>query len=431
MNKKAIAELYKDLPELVNNNVLSSEAAENIKKHYGPIEETQGTRTLLLVFGVFGALLVGLGIILLIAHNWDQFTRLSRLALSVGLLITAQLAAGLTLWFKGESRIWREAAAALHMLVIGAALALVGQTYHLTGDTDMFILMWMLLSFPLMYLMRASSVAVMFIAGTTFWCVNTYSQPERQFIWVLLSLALPFYWRQMQQDRYANSTAIMSWIGNICLYICFAAAFSNSITKLAPLIYSALFSINYMVGIRWFNTGRESLRMPFKLIGLVGSTVCIFILTFHDFWRHLKNTAAVSTAEYVLVILLLLLVVIGNVGIAKHTGRKNLPFSIAPLIIGSGFLLQSLDTSGIVPTILLNAYMLLLSIWIISTGTNIRSVSLVNIGMLMLSMLIVSRFLDISVSFVIRGLVFVGLGIAFLTVNWLLVRRKPEGHNEK
>lgn len=430
MNKKAIAELYKDLPELVKNNVLSSEAAENIKNHYGPIEETQGTRTLLLIFGVFGALLVGLGIILLIAHNWDQFTRLSRLALSVGLLITVQMAAGLTLWFKAESRIWRESAAALHMLVIGAALALVGQTYHLTSDTDMFLLMWMLLSFPLMYLMRASSVAVMFTLGVTFWCTNTYAQPERQFIWALLALTLPFYWRQMQQDRHANSSALMFWIGNICLYICFAAAFSNSITKLAPLIYSALFSLNYMVGVLWFNTGRESLRMPFKLVGLVGSTVCIFILTFHDFWRHLKSPAAVSTSEYVLALILLLLVVIGNAGMAKHR-RKNLPFAIAPLIIGGGFLLQSLDTSGIGSTILLNGYMLLLSIWIINTGTQSRSVSLVNIGMLMLSVLIASRFLDISVSFVIRGLVFVGLGIAFLTVNWLLVRRKPEGQNEK
>ena len=197
MNKKSIAELYQDLPELVNQGIISSEAAERIKKHYGPLDEPQGTRTLLLVFGVFGALLVGLGIILLIAHNWDQLTRLSRLTISVALLVACQVAAGLTLWFKGESRIWRESASALHMLAIGATLALVGQTYHLTGDTDMFVLTWMLLSLPLMYLMRASSVSVMFIAGVTFWCTNTYSQPERQFIWVLLALALPYYWRLM------------------------------------------------------------------------------------------------------------------------------------------------------------------------------------------------------------------------------------------
>lgn len=431
MNKKSIAELYQDLPELVKQSVISSETAEHIKQHYGPLEEPQATRTLLLVFGVFGALLVGLGIILLIAHNWDQLTRLSRLTLSVALLVACQAAAGLTLWFKGENRIWRESTAALHMLAIGATLALVGQTYHLTGDTDMFVLTWMLLSFPLMYLLRASSVSVMFIAGVTFWCTSTYSQPEKQFIWVMLALALPYYWRLIQQDRAANATAILSWVWNICLYICFAAAFSKYITKFAPLIYSALFSLNYMAGVLWFNTGQDKRRLPFKLVGLAGSIFCVFLLSFYDYWRYLKEASAISTAEYVLVTALLLCVIIGNIRIFKQYGRKNLPFSVAPFIIAGAYLLQNFDASGISPAVLLNSYMLLLSLWVIRIGTQIHGIGVVNIGMLMLSVLIVSRFLDISASFIIRGLVFVCLGIAFLITNWLLVRRKPEEQNEK
>lgn len=432
MDKKAIAALYRDLPELVEKNVLSAEAAERLKTHYGPLEKVRDTPTFLLVFGVFGVFLIGLGIILLIAHNWDQFTRLTRLAISLGLLIAVQLAAGLTLWFKGESRIWREAAAALHMLVIGAAMALVGQTYHLTDSADKFVLTWMLLSFPLMYLMRAGSAAAMFVAGTTFWCVSTYAQPDRQLVWLLLALTLPFYWRLFRQKRDSNATAILSWLGNICLYICFTAAFGSFMTKLSLLMYSALFSINYIAGALWFNDARESLRMPFRLIGLTGGSVCTFILTFYDFWHYQKNAATASTLEYVLAVSLLLPVILGSIRIARQGGRKHLPFALAPILIACAFLLQSLDTSGISSTLLLNAYWLLLSIWIISTGTKNHGIGLVNIGMLMLSVLIASRFFDISVSFVVRGFVFVCLGTAFLVANWLLVRRKPtEEQNEK
>ncbi|MDF2500508.1 MAG: hypothetical protein K0Q77_1222 [Anaerosporomusa subterranea] len=431
MNKKALAELYQDLPELITTGVLTPEAAENIKNHYGPIEDNQGRPTFLLAFGVFGVLLVGLGITLLIAHNWAQLTRVNRLALSIGLLVAAQLVAGMTLYFKQESRTWRESAAALHMIVIGAVLALVGQTYHLTGDTDSFLLTWMLLSLPLMYLLRANSVAVLYLLGVTYWSASIYSPVEKQFVWLLLALALPYYWRQMRQDRFSNTTAVLSWVWNICLYGCFTAAFDSSLNTFRALVYSALFSINYMAGVLWFNTVQES-RLPFKAIGLAGSGITIFILTFYDYWRHLNmTTSRVSSVETLLVIALLLLTAVALFRTAKQTGHRNLPFAVAPLVISIGYLVQYFDASGSTAMILLNGYMLLLSIWVISAGSRNRSIGQVNAGMLMLALLIAARFLDANLSFVIRGVVFVCLGIGFLVVNWLMVRHKAGGQHEK
>jgi uncharacterized membrane protein len=430
MNKKSIAELYQELPELIAKGVLTPETAENIKQHYGQVEDSLGTRTLLLVFGVIGALLVGLGIILLIAHNWAQLTRINRLALSVGLLVAAQLAAGMTLYFKQDSRTWRESAAALHMIVIGAVLALVGQTYHLTGDTDMFLLTWMLLSLPLIYLLRANSVAILYLLGVTYWSVSIYSPVEKQFVWLLLALALPYYWRQIRQERFSNATASLSWVWNICFFGCFTAAFDSSLHPFRAIIYSALFSLNYMTGVLWFNTIQES-RLPFKAIGLAGSLITIFILTFYDYWRHLNIVTPMTATVAMLIIGLLLVTAAAIVRTAKQTGRKNLPFAAAPLVVISGYLLRYVDASGTAAMLLLNAYMLLLGLWIISSGSRNRSIGQVNAGMLMLALLIGSRFFDADLSFVIRGVVFVCLGIGFLLVNWLMVRRKSGGQHEK
>ncbi|MCX7780912.1 MAG: DUF2157 domain-containing protein [Negativicutes bacterium] len=428
MNKKALAALYQDLPDLVAKGILSPESAERLKQHYGPLGESQGNKTFLLVFGVFGVILVGLGIILLLAHNWPQFTRITRLAISIGLLFTAQAVSGLALRFKPDSRIWREAAATFHTLALGAALALIGQTYHLTEDTDMFVLTWMLLSLPLVYLLRSGSAAVLYCIGITFWVTNVHEQSGRHLIWVLYLLALPFYWQRLRQDRQANATAILSWAFNISLFISFGAAFAAAVDNLGLLLYSALFSLNYMAGMFWFNTAGEKWRMPFKIIGIGGSIACAYILTFQDIWRHLNvKLQNMFTPDLMLLAALMLLAVAGNIRMAQQFGRNSLPLAAIPLVTSAAYISLGFDASGAGAAVLLNSYLLLLSIWIIRKGIRQAGLGLVNLGMTLLAALIAARFFDANVSFLIRGLVFVALGAGFLITNWFIVSRRNTG----
>jgi uncharacterized membrane protein len=83
MDKKEASWLYQQLPELVAKGIISAECAKRLKDHYGPIDDKTGTRTYLVVFGLIGALLVGLGIIQILAHNWAQLTNINRLLISV------------------------------------------------------------------------------------------------------------------------------------------------------------------------------------------------------------------------------------------------------------------------------------------------------------------------------------------------------------
>lgn len=65
-------QILRALPELVRENVISNEAADNIRKYYEGISGQPGNR-LFVVFGVLGSLLVGMGIVLILAHKWDNF----------------------------------------------------------------------------------------------------------------------------------------------------------------------------------------------------------------------------------------------------------------------------------------------------------------------------------------------------------------------
>ena len=67
------------------------------------------------------------------------------------------------------STAWREGIAILITAAVAASIALVGQTYHIPGDLGAFLLTWMLLILPLIYLLEASAPCVVYLAGITAW----------------------------------------------------------------------------------------------------------------------------------------------------------------------------------------------------------------------------------------------------------------------
>ena len=69
--RRGIAWLHAELPSLVDQGVISAEAAESLRRHYGP-PDTVGAAGRLgpIVLASVGALLVGGGLILILAHNW-------------------------------------------------------------------------------------------------------------------------------------------------------------------------------------------------------------------------------------------------------------------------------------------------------------------------------------------------------------------------
>lgn len=424
MNKKAVEWLYQQLPELVAKGVIPAESADLIRKYYGPNDASAPGRNALTVFSIIGAILVGLGIILILAHNWDQLDRGVRLFIAVGMLLAAQVLAGVTIWRNKEHSVWTEAVAVFLMLMLGASIALVGQTYHIVDDVGAYLLTWMLLSFPIMYLMQATAPAVLYLAGVTAWVTTDVGGMGKQLVWVLLALAIPHYRRLLHAGRYANASVVFSWVLTLCVYFCFGMAFDPYIRTLGSLIYAALFAATLMIGLIWFDDSVKNWQKPFQVIGLAGCAGLAFGLTFTAYWKYLGRQYLPKTEEYVLAGLLLALVIYLGVVLVRQRRSRHLAFGMLPLVVGIGYLMQFFDPGGIGAAVLLNLYLLGISISIILSGLRENSIGVLNTGMLMLTFLIAARFLDANFSFVVRGLVFVILGVCFLTANLLLVRRK-------
>jgi uncharacterized membrane protein len=428
MDNKAVEWLYQQLPELVDKGIIPAQSAERLQAYYGPVDKQLKSKSVLMIFSIIGTILVGLGIILILAHNWNQLTNVTRLLISVGLLLVAQILAAATIWVKKDHSTWTEGGATFLMLMVGTSMTLVGQTYHIVDDTSAFLLTWMLLSLPLIYLMGVTTPAILYLLGVTVWtATNHFGIVDKQLTWVLLALAMPYYWRLLKRNRYGNSAVIFTLVLTICFYICFGIVFSNYIHTLASLICATLVSVTFLVGLLWFDGAVDTGRRPLQAVGLAGSISIAYILTFKWQWSRLNWQAyPPGSGEYLLALTLLVLVIGLGAMLLRKKRYNNVLLGILPLVVGFGYILQYFDASGINATILLNAYVLWLSVTILLTGVRQSKIGLLNIGMVMLAFLVVARFLDIDFSFVVRGLTFVVLGICFLIANLLMLRRKNE-----
>jgi uncharacterized membrane protein len=109
------------------------------------------------IIGVMGALLVGLGIIIYVAANWDVIPVWARITMLVG-LTAAINAAGWTLLAKFEYPRIGVAMLVLGALAYGAAIHLIAQIYHVPVNHPNLTTAWFLGALPMGYIARSRLV---------------------------------------------------------------------------------------------------------------------------------------------------------------------------------------------------------------------------------------------------------------------------------
>src|SRR5690349_2170032 len=117
------------------DGVVTPEQADQLRARYDqPPAATVAANAVpwgLLVFATAGAIVIGLGVILLLAYNWDDIPKAGKLALVFAAVIAAH-AAGIRLLAKdGWQPKLGEALTALGTMFYGAGIWLVAQIYNI------------------------------------------------------------------------------------------------------------------------------------------------------------------------------------------------------------------------------------------------------------------------------------------------------------
>ncbi|MBI1320492.1 MAG: DUF2157 domain-containing protein [Candidatus Hydrogenedens sp.] len=423
-NARHILWLYEELPALVREGLLSEEQAAALRARYGKVESVSRASIIIVLFSVLAAALIASGIILLLASNWDQLGRGTRAALSFAPLAIGQALAAFTLWQRRDSVAWREGSGILLAGAIGASIALIGQTYNVPGDPQAFLLTWIVLGMPLVYLLNATTVALAGMAATVSWALGQRWQSEETayFFWAYLLFVLPHVYMAWRSDRAGARFQLLGW--GLCLMLLFLpVALPYRHSGLWLLVYSALGSAGVLLGVspwagRWWNA--------FLFIGGGGTALLSLIFSFSGFWTSgiLDKSELISVSgEWLMALPLLALP--GALLLIRRAERDPLVmlWAALPLLTYPTYVLAAAQFSPGIITFVYNLFAFALGVATLVTGARRGSLGQANIGMALVSMLAILRFFDSDFGFLLRGVVFILVGAGFLVVNLYLSRR--------
>ncbi|KAA5826189.1 DUF2157 domain-containing protein [Algibacter amylolyticus] len=427
MNSK----IQTDIEELVAQRVISVDVASDIERYYSS-KKSDAPNRLFTVFAVLGSTLVGLGIILILAHNWDDFSRSIKTIFAFAPLVIGQLIIGFSI-LKKKSATWLEGSGVFLFFAVGASMALVSQIYNIPGNFSSYLLTWILLCLPLVYLLKSNALAILHIAFTTSYaCSFGYfdGNDTPWFYLLLLVLVLPYYYQLLKQKKEHNITSVFNWLVPLSVIIVLGAFVERSAT-LGFLMYVILFGLLYNIGKLPYFDNQKLRRNGYLILGSLGTVCMLLITSFEWLWNDiLRDNFLFNSQEFyvVLVLLILTLGVLGYTYFKKWIEGFNLfqyVFILFTIIFFIGW------SNSFTSLVLINLLILALGVIAIKIGADKFHFGVLNYGLLIITALIVCRFFDTDMSFVVRGLLFVSVGVGFFLTNYIMLKKQKLNSNNK
>jgi uncharacterized membrane protein len=423
--------LKKDIAELRKAGVINEGTAEGIEAYYKKKESAPSNR-LLIVFGILGAILVGLGIVLIIAHNWDELPVALKSGLAFLPLVIGQIACAYTLLKKPKNQVWRESASSFLFFTIGASISLISQIYHIPGELDTFLLTWMLLALPLIYVMRSSAVALLYLIGITYYALYfgyfDYPETPPYYYCLLLAALLPHYLLLIKKRPQSNFVVFLNWLLPISL-IMVLGSFSQGFSKFIFLDYSSLFGVFFLLGGTSFFQRQHWLKNGYKIIGLLGNLTLLMVFSFDAIWGELRteelNENYLSGFPFIFAALITL---IGLTILFWRMQNKDSP-KVSPLgfifLVFAGIF--SIGLFSVSAVVLTNVLILAIGVFLLWRGINENHLGVLNLGLSIVAVLVICRFFDTDLNFVLRGIMFLIVGLGFFFANYKIFKsRKNE-----
>lgn len=417
--------ILSELPELLQAGVITPETAAKIEAYYDT-GATESQNKLFVIFGILGAILSGLGIILILAHNWDDLSTVVKAAISFLPLLIGQAACAYSLLKKPDNTAWKESSAVFLFVGIGASISLIAQVYNISGDFSAFLLTWLLLGLPLVYIMRSSIVSLLYITGISIYC-HTGDYNDRLenacWYWVLFIGILPYYLGLIRSNLKSNFIFIHHWAISLTVLFSFGALFEHA-EWVMNLAYMGLCTIFYFIGSNAYFKSQKLTHTSYLILGKLGMIGLMLLYSFKWFcedWNRdrLQTKGLFYAPEFYITIILLLAA--GLLFLKKNMPKNFKGITIFEIIFLANLALLPLGNYMHVGA---NIFVLLMGLSEINRGSKQNDLGILNFGLLIITVLIICRFFDTELSFVLRGILFLSVGIGFFAANYLMLKKR-------
>lgn len=418
-----------DIEELIRAEVISEETGTKIRQYYD-VKSGSANHRLILIFGILGALLSGMGVILIMAYNWVDLTTQTKTIIAFTPLAIAQLAGFYTLGWRRGNRAWHEGSAVAIFMAVGACLFLISQIFHFPGNAVSLVLSWMLLLLPAVYILDSGAASLLYLAGITWYASSvsyfTYPYHEAWLYWLLLLAIIPYYIYITTHRFHRFLTTLHHWVIPVSMVIVLGG-FTMSHGIWMYVAYFSMFGLFYVLGNSPPFIQYNKIQNGFLWTGQAGSAILLIMLSFKWFWKNLPgqlhpmNEALMAPEFWIAVTLTAATLILLLVRSWKFPALRREVFAWVFLLFLGCFILGFYSESAYY---LINILILGIAILTIRKGNRTADFTELNFGLLMVAVLIFSRFFDSNISFLLRGLAFILVGLGFFLVNYSMYRKK-------
>lgn len=419
--------VLKDLKELVDRQLISEQQADAITLYY-KTKKTEQPNKLQLILGSLGAVFVGLAIILILAHNWDQFSQFTRVFIGFIPLALAQLFLLIVLLKKQNSTLWKETSGILLFFSFAASVFITSQIYNITDPNGYFYLSWVVLSIPFLYLLSSTALAILCIVVTTFYMFNYGFNKDLSvevlYYLLILTSIIPYYLSVLKKSPYSNTASWLHWVIAISFFLSMFTLGANAASTMAFTLM-ALSTLYYNIGNLAFFNDKSAGVNPYRFIGQAGIVIILFVTSYWGYWDNISDDW--SKNNLILSYTFLsgcVFAIVALIFYFRNTKFKPIHLLHFELIL-LPFTLIFIFHTGL-SALLVNLLTIILGVVILLRGIREDRFVLINFGLIIISVLILIRFFESNLSFLFRGIAFAVIGLIFFLVNFVLTKHKKK-----
>jgi len=384
------------------------------------------------VFSAIGAALVGLGVILFFAYNWQALPKFAKLALVIGALALSHVSA---LWAARRTGTARGLVEGLHVLgtmLFGAGIWLVAQIYHIDEHYPNAFLVWSVAALAMAWAMPSIVQATLALFLVAFWAgveAFDFRTPIHGAPLIVVLGILPLAW-------WRRSPSLV-FTGLVVLFVVTAFAVAGIHAKaVVPLLFLAA-AAALVAGLAAGGTAFPSAGGPLRAVGLLVVVGCSYLLGFKDLAGLLRNVdfSKPGIAVYFVVAGVALAGAIALLARlrAEHWDRYGV-WQLGLLAVGTITVVASLflpfaRSANWITVIVFNALALGYAALLILEGSEHLRPKLVGLGCLLFAMVAIGRYADLFTSLLARSAVFVAVGVVLFLVGnfYARSRRRAQG----
>ena len=423
---KQVRWLQQEVAQWRAEGLVDESLAQRILARYPATAERNWGR---MIFSAIGAVMVGLGVILFFAYNWQDIPKAAKLALVFGALAAAH---GAAMAVARRADTHHGVVEGLHVLgtmLFGAGIWLVAQIYHIDEHYPNAFLVWSLGALALAWAIPSVIQALLALFLVSFWAgveVFEFHTPMHAAPLLVVIGVLPLAWWRR--------SSVLLYCGVAVLYLvtAFTAGWIDH-RALLPLLF-AMGAAALIASVAAPGTAFPAAEGPLRSLGLLVVLGCAYMLSFKESAGWLVRLHVVKPGIEIylgatgatLIAAIGLLIRSGLHGLSGINGYRR--WQLGLLGAGMAVLLFTLFTRGVVDrwVVMLpfNLIALGLAVILILEGSEQLRPRMVGLGCLVFALVVVSRYTDLFSSLLIRATVFVALGAGLFLVGNFYAKSK-------